>query len=142
MSLRLAINGGSNGGLLVMACALQAPELFGAVVADVGYAEMACLRMYMYRFMAHVVSIGSLTCFDFINLPLDMPGSRTMATLKKNKISSTCLRTYLLYHMSFDHVFVVCFSLDPCLVLPQVFAASHGEQGKDLSHYFIDNERS
>lgn len=37
---RIAINGGSNGGLLVGACLTQHPELFGAAVADVGVHDM------------------------------------------------------------------------------------------------------
>jgi len=39
-SARLAINGGSNGGLLVAACMIQRPELYGAVICEVPVTDM------------------------------------------------------------------------------------------------------
>ena len=43
---RIAINGGSNGGLLVGACLTQQPELFGAAVPEVGVLDM--LRYHLF----------------------------------------------------------------------------------------------
>lgn len=46
-SHKLAINGGSNGGLLVAAVAMQHPELFGAVVSQVPLTDMLHFHLFL-----------------------------------------------------------------------------------------------
>ncbi len=45
---RLGINGASNGGLLVLSCMLQRPELYGAVVAGVPVADMLRFKQFTF----------------------------------------------------------------------------------------------
>ncbi len=68
-STRLAINGGSNGGLLVAACLVQHPTLFGAVVCQVPVIDM--LRYHKFTVGRYWVNEygsaeGSLEQFRFL----------------------------------------------------------------------------
>jgi len=84
---KLAIGGGSNGGLLVGACMTQRPELFGAAVPEVGVMDM--LRFHKFTIgWAWVSDFGSPDNpeeFTAIRayLPLHniKPGTRYPATL-------------------------------------------------------------
>lgn len=66
-----AIQGGSNGGLLTLACSLQRPELFGAVISQVPVADM--LRFHRF-------TIGSAWCTDYGNAEKSEEDFRYMLT--------------------------------------------------------------
>jgi len=84
---RLAIMGGSNGGLLVGACLTQRPELFGAAVPSVGVMDM--LRFHKFTIgWAWVSDYGSAhdpgqfqTLYCYSPLHNLKPGTRYPATL-------------------------------------------------------------
>jgi prolyl oligopeptidase len=84
---RLAINGGSNGGLLVGACMTQRPDLFGACVPQVGVMDM--LRFHRFTIgWAWVSDFGSSddpaqfqALYAYSPLHRLSPGTRYPATL-------------------------------------------------------------
>lgn len=84
---RLAISGGSNGGLLVGACLAQRPELFGAALPDVGVLDM--LRFHKFTIgWAWVSEYGSAddakqfeTLVKYSPLHNLRPGGKYPATL-------------------------------------------------------------
>ena len=71
---KIAINGGSNGGLLAGACLVQRPDLFGAVVPEVGVLDLL-------RF--HKFTIGWAWTSDYGNPddPEDFPWIRELSPL-------------------------------------------------------------
>ena len=84
---RLAILGGSNGGLLVGACLTQRPDLFGAAVPEVGVLDMLRYHKFTIGWMWQSDYMCSDTEAGFRNLiqysPLHniKPGTRYPATL-------------------------------------------------------------
>jgi prolyl oligopeptidase len=84
---KLAINGGSNGGLLVGACLAQRPELFGAALPAVGVMDMLRFHKFTIGWMWKSDYMSSDTKEGFENLirysPLHTlkPGTKYPATL-------------------------------------------------------------
>lgn len=84
---QLAINGGSNGGLLVGACLTQRPDLFGAAVPEVGVLDM--LRFHRFTvgwawksdYGSSETREGFETLFRYSPLHNIRPGTRYPATL-------------------------------------------------------------
>ena len=66
---KLAIQGGSNGGLLVAACILQEPELFGAAVSQVPVTDMLRFQKFTAgRFWVTEFGNAETSADDFLNL--------------------------------------------------------------------------
>jgi prolyl oligopeptidase len=84
---KLAINGGSNGGLLVGACMTQRPDLFGAAVPEVGVMDMLRYHKFTIGWAWKSDYMSSETKEGFTNLmaysPLHAlkPGVKYPATL-------------------------------------------------------------
>jgi prolyl oligopeptidase len=86
-SPKLAINGGSNGGLLVGACLTQRPDLFGAAVPEVGVMDM--LRYHKFTigwawksdYLVSDTKEGFEGLMKFSPLHTLQPGTRYPATL-------------------------------------------------------------